>query len=281
MSTSTTVAAMSVLMQAAGSVADVVDIPSARDNTIFEYTPPAQALSNGAGPGMFAGINQTGQIRRALIRFDIAGAIPSGATVTAVTLKLNCEQSISLNTTVSLHRLLSDWGEGTSVGGGFGGGAGAPATTDDATWIHRFFPATMWTSPGGDFEPGASGTAIVSGPGAYEWEAPAMVADVQDWLDTPATNFGWLIFGDETTNGTAKRFNTKEAPVANRPVLTVEFTPACYPDCSGDGVLTVADFGCFQTQFVLGTPYADCNGDGFRTVGDFGCFQTRFVQGCP
>ena len=55
----------------------------------------------------------------------------------------------------------------------------------------------------------------------------------------------------------------------------------CYPDCNGDGALTVADFGCFQTRFVAGDPYADCNGDGIRTVADFGCFQTRFVQGCP
>ncbi len=55
----------------------------------------------------------------------------------------------------------------------------------------------------------------------------------------------------------------------------------CYPDCNSDGVLTVADFGCFQTKFVAGDPYADCNGDGVRTVADFGCFQTKFVAGCP
>jgi hypothetical protein len=58
-------------------------------------------------------------------------------------------------------------------------------------------------------------------------------------------------------------------------------TGGCYPDCNQDGVLTVQDFGCFQTQFVQGTPYADCNGDGALTVADFGCFQTKFVQGCP
>ena len=55
----------------------------------------------------------------------------------------------------------------------------------------------------------------------------------------------------------------------------------CYPDCNGDGALTVADFGCFQTRFVAADPYADCNGDGVRTVADFGCFQTAFVAGCP
>ena len=56
---------------------------------------------------------------------------------------------------------------------------------------------------------------------------------------------------------------------------------SCYPDCTADGALTVADFGCFQTKFVAGDPYADCNDDGVSTVADFGCFQTRFVAGCP
>ncbi len=55
----------------------------------------------------------------------------------------------------------------------------------------------------------------------------------------------------------------------------------CYADCNLDGLLTVADFGCFQTKFVLGNPYADCTGDGLFTVADFGCFQTKFVLGCP
>jgi hypothetical protein len=55
----------------------------------------------------------------------------------------------------------------------------------------------------------------------------------------------------------------------------------CYPDCNGNGALTVADFGCFQTAFVAGSTYADCNGNGALTVADFGCFQTAFVAGCP
>ncbi|MCC6661748.1 MAG: hypothetical protein IT437_12780 [Phycisphaerales bacterium] len=55
----------------------------------------------------------------------------------------------------------------------------------------------------------------------------------------------------------------------------------CYPDCNGDGVLNLADFGCFTTKFALGDPYADCNGDGVRNLADFGCFQTKFALGCP
>jgi hypothetical protein len=46
-------------------------------------------------------------------------------------------------------------------------------------------------------------------------------------------------------------------------------------------VLTVADFGCFQTRFAFGDPYADCNASGSLSVADFGCFQTKFVGGCP
>jgi hypothetical protein len=57
--------------------------------------------------------------------------------------------------------------------------------------------------------------------------------------------------------------------------------PPCYPDCNGDGVLGLADFGCFQTKFALNDPYADCNGDGVLGLADFGCFQTKFALGCP
>ncbi len=55
----------------------------------------------------------------------------------------------------------------------------------------------------------------------------------------------------------------------------------CYADCTAEGSLTIADFGCFQTRFVAGDPYADCNGGGGLTIADFGCFQTAFVAGCP
>ena len=55
----------------------------------------------------------------------------------------------------------------------------------------------------------------------------------------------------------------------------------CYPDCTGDGAQTVADFGCFQSKYVLGDPYADCNASGTLTVADFGCFQGKYVLGCP
>ncbi|MFM9994465.1 MAG: hypothetical protein ACKVU4_01545 [Phycisphaerales bacterium] len=56
---------------------------------------------------------------------------------------------------------------------------------------------------------------------------------------------------------------------------------AGYADCNCDAVRTVADFGCFQSKFVLGDMYADCNGSGTLSVADFGCFQVAFIIGCP
>ncbi len=56
----------------------------------------------------------------------------------------------------------------------------------------------------------------------------------------------------------------------------------CYPDCNNSGNLTIADFICFQGQFVAGNlAYADCNNSGSLTIADFICFQGAFVAGCP
>ncbi len=55
----------------------------------------------------------------------------------------------------------------------------------------------------------------------------------------------------------------------------------CYADCTGEGSLTIADFGCFQSKFAAGDPYADCNGSATLTITDFACFQSAFAAGCP
>jgi len=48
-----------------------------------------------------------------------------------------------------------------------------------------------------------------------------MIADVQSWVNNPASNFGWLVLGDESTIATAKRFDTRES--ASPPVLTIQY----------------------------------------------------------
>ncbi len=53
---------------------------------------------------------------------------------------------------------------------------------------------------------------------------------------------------------------------------------ACYADCDNSSGLSVPDFGCFQTRFVIGDEYADCDENGAMTVAEFGCFQSKFVM---
>ena len=161
-------------------------------------------------------------------RFDVAGAIPPGSTINAASLFLNMSQAGSPGSQpVELHLVLADWGEGTSNGGA-ASGAGVAATAGDATWLHRFFNATFWTAAGGDFAALASASTPVGVEGPYTWTGTT--ADVQSWLDAPASNFGWLLLGNETVSQSVKRFDTREHvnPLA-RPSLTIEYTPPGTP----------------------------------------------------
>ena len=121
---------------------------------------------------------------------------------------------------IELHKLLADWGEGTSQATGEEG-QGAPATPNDATWRHRFFDTIFWTNDDGDFSATVSASQSVGPVGQYTWSSAQMVADVQSWLENPASNFGWLVLGDESTIITSRRFDTRET--ANPPVLTIQY----------------------------------------------------------
>lgn len=205
------------------AAATTVVIPASMDNTLYESA--TGATSNGVGEYLFIGRTKDGPVRRGLIAFDIAGNVPAGATINSVTLQLHVSRVA--NTTLrftTLHRVLASWGEGTS-NAGQNEGQGGPSTTNDATWIHRFYPATLWSSPGGDWNATASATTAVQGNGTYAWSAAGMVLDVQAWLNTPANNFGWAIRGDESVAETAKRLDSREnGQIASRPSLTVDYT---------------------------------------------------------
>ena len=63
-----------------------------------------------------------------------------------------------------------------------------------------------------------------------------MLSDAQLWLDQPLLNFGWLLQGDESAEGTAKRFDSRDSfnfdlatGTRTIPVLTIEFTPVPEP----------------------------------------------------
>jgi len=239
-----------VVLFAAGVLeATTITLAPDRDNTIYEETPPdGSALSNGQGSYIFAGNTGGNFSRRALLRFDLAGSVPDGATVTGVSLKLHMSRSQFSTRTVSMHRVLSDWGEAGSKND-VTPGQGAPAQIGDATWEHTFFDDQFWTTPGGDFDTTASASASIGGIGFYTWEStPGLTTDVQNWLDDPSSNFGWILIGDESTSMTAKRFDSREnVTVTNRPVLTIDFEAAIVlGDMDGNGVLDAFDVDDFE-----------------------------------
>ena len=224
----TTLLAASSVFFAVPVLAATVTLTADLDNTLFEDA--GGALSNGSGPYAFAGGNANRVRRRAMVRFPLA-SIPAGATVTGATLTMVVSMAGPSPSAVNFeaHRLLASWGEGASnsggtTGGAQGGGAGAPSASGDATWLHRSYPSLLWSTAGGDFAPAPSVSQSVEGNGAYSWSSPQLAADVQGWVDTPATNFGWLVLGGEGETHTAKRFNSREnSDAATRPRLVVDY----------------------------------------------------------
>ena len=141
--------------------AAMTSINPSKDNTLYQYVPADGDVSNGKGDHFFAGETDDGLIRRGVVAFDIAGHIPPGSTITGVSLSLNMSRTASdTSRTVALHKLLADWGEGTSHAQGEEG-MGAPATPNDATWRHRFYDTIFWTTQGGDFSMTVSGSQSV------------------------------------------------------------------------------------------------------------------------
>lgn len=205
-----------------GGLADQIALNPVADTTLYESS--TGSLANGRGTAMFAGRNSgaSNSVRRGLLQFDLT-TIPAGATITGATLRLNNSASNAGIANLGLYAVLQSWGEGTSVATG-GQGGGIASTPGDATWIHRSFSGSLWTTPGGDFSPVASAVTSVGGPGNYDWSSAGLLSNVSQYYTTPASNLGWILIGDETTPSSAKRFSTREEPDSSlRPTLTITY----------------------------------------------------------
>lgn len=259
-----------------GTVAsgDVLMFLPIRDNTLIDV--PEGTNSNALGDGIYSGrtgVMSNGTRLRGVLAFDLSG-IPEGSTVQSASLMLTLIQSSSDFQVIAAHRLLTDWGEGTSEGTG---GQGGPASKGDATWLHTFFPGQFWTNPGGDFIGTPSATQSVGFvPGStYEWTSEQFAADVQSWVECPASNFGWILVGNESQLQTTKKFASKDF-TKNWPQLMVEYAPGtpCPADIAppqGDGVVNVSDL-----LAVIGA-WGDCVGSGPCCAADIagGDFQVN------
>ncbi|HLQ36316.1 MAG TPA: DNRLRE domain-containing protein [Planctomycetota bacterium] len=201
-----------------------VQITADHDNTLYQDA--AGSTSNGSGEFLFCGLSGTPTTRRTVLHFPLT-AVPAGSRIVAASVQMFVSRSgVFVDFDIEAHRLLADWGEGTSNAISQEG-RGAAATTGDATWLHRFYPTLFWNRPGGDFDPIPSVTVPSPQSGPFTFTTSRrMVADVQDWLDGRAPNFGWLLKTDEQLATEVRRFNSRESlNVPSRPTLTVTFVP--------------------------------------------------------
>jgi hypothetical protein len=225
--------------------ADVVVLEPVADATLIQQEDiDPDEYAAGSSQYIFAGrvsSNGAGMIRRALMRFDLS-AIPAGAQVVSASLTVTVNRANSPLQPFTLHVVGESWGEGPSVADG---GSGTLAMAGDATWRKRFFPDVPWTTVGGVFDATASSSMMAEATGPYTFPStPDLVADVQAWLAAPATNFGWAMLGNESVQGTVKRFVSRNsANAAQRPKLTIEYTLPVVGDLDGNGVVNGADLG--------------------------------------
>lgn len=199
----------------------VVAIAPSKDASLFQSS--AGELANGAGAGIFVGRTNQGSnyLRRGLIAFDIAAHVPAGAVIEQVSLEMHGVTSADSGfEDLTLQRVTADWSEGPSIAAD---GRGAPSEAGDSTWLHRTYDGVLWSMPGGDFDTNISATTPVDDVGTYTWQSPGLVADVQSMLDAPASNFGWIIIGNEVEVRTVKVLASRDS-AADQPQMVVVFT---------------------------------------------------------
>ena len=269
--------------------ADVATISDSQDAMIFGKPPvgggtPSQYTdtgnASGAGPAIFAGADGSGNIKRSLVQFNLA-SIPAGSTITSATLTLHVAQVAgsagNSNTTTNatdrlfgLYANLQPWTEGpsnrTTVPGVGGTGQGAARQNGDVTWDYASFNsnsslAVLWNngnSTGGNFSSTESdqldvpvGATLAIGGALTFPTSSGLVADVQNWLDDPSSNDGWLLKSDnlELTPTSFLGFWTREAVsegndpnIAVAPFITVTFTPpaGAAPEPASLGLIALA-----------------------------------------
>lgn len=234
---------LALFLHSGDAHAQSVTLHPVADATIHAASNGIDEAANGAGPWNFAGWTTRFGERRAMLRFDVAGALPTGSTITGASLTIHVDRGIADGDMFGLHRITSSWNEGVSLPEE-PGGEGAMPEAGDVTWTFRSYSnapgmGTPWTSVGGDFVPAASSQTPLSRSGSFTFASTVqMVSDVSRWLRTPAENHGWMVIGTATmASGTAKRFASREATdAATRPVLVVTYTLCGDVDFNNDGV---------------------------------------------
>jgi hypothetical protein len=194
--------------------ADTISVQAVADADMRQFSPDAN-FGDGTKFGIMTagkvGMINNGELRRALIRFDLSGQLPAGAIINSVSVTVDVARvpPSAVNSTFDLRQALRSWDE-LSV-----------------TW-NSVTSGVPWNAPGaegpGDSSANASSSVFISGGGNYTFPSTAgLVADVQAWVDDASSNNGWvLVSEDESTFFTVRGFGTRE--IFDPAVLTIDFS---------------------------------------------------------
>ena len=233
-------------------------VPSFVDNNLGGHThvPVGQANSDRVNRGIFG--------------FDIVSNIPAGATINTVSFDFEVTLQGGPNgqagVDFSLHRVTTDWDEGTGVGNI------GEMTFDGASW--RQATATVdWTVPGGVFDMASLGAILVDGPADYSISSSDLADVVQGMLDGTFPSYGFILKASpEGVFGSAARVTTREG--GNAAQLVIDFNDTLLGDVNLDGSVDLLDVAPF-VQILSSAGFqaeADINQDGMVNLLDVAPF---------
>ena len=206
----------------------VSDYTGNQDTILYSISPN---VNFGTDTGMSVDQQDIGGVRQGLDRFDdIIGSnpnqIPVGSTINSATLTFQVFNDSNSAMQMSMYRMLADWDQSVATWNTFGAIGGVQASEGE---VESLPPDAILFNPDVGIR-----TFDVS-------------TSLRHWAAGEA-NHGWL-FESAATNGWD--FNTSEASLANRPVLTVDFTPP-----SGSGQFRFLNLVPIHTEGDSGTTTA-------------------------
>ena len=127
----------------------------------------------------------------------------------------------------------------------------------------------------------------------FTWiSTPLLISDVQGWLDSPSTNFGWLLVNNgEAMSQSVKAFYSRSATQNStggaldptwRPALSVTYSVPSLSsgDYNSNGVVDAADYAVWRNAFGQSAIPAGSGADGDQSGtiddGDYAYWRARF-----
>ena len=222
--------------------------------------------NNGGDTTFFTGESGDMGLMRALIRCDLPAGIDARTTPTQVTLTLTTAGLGTTGTTNPtaateiLRAVTEAWGEGNKVGAtAMTYTVGQACTAGEATWNQRQCAIANWTTAGGTVSATASATAnspaTIGASVAFTSSSGGMINDLQNWIATPSSNYGWRI--SSSTEGMvaeAQRFDASEG--APQPTLEVKYF--CNSGFDDTGTGCTACTAAAQAACVTSQPGNSC-----------------------